>query len=114
MSLETKISSFEKALYRLKDAIEQYKQDPFNDVIRDGVIQRFEFTYELAWKTAKAYLESIGIVGRNSPKAVIWYFPLVTDKLPNYLIIPPDICPLILFPIKNPALEITQGVIAHS
>ena len=40
-------------------------------VIRDGVIQRFEFTYELAWKATKAYLEEIGLVDRNSPKAVI-------------------------------------------
>jgi nucleotidyltransferase substrate binding protein (TIGR01987 family) len=41
------------------------------DVIRDSVIQRFEFTYELAWKTTKEYLEGLGIVDRNSPKAVI-------------------------------------------
>ena len=42
-----------------------------SDVIRDGLIQRFEFTYELAWKTIKEYLEDIGIMDRNSPKAVI-------------------------------------------
>jgi nucleotidyltransferase substrate binding protein (TIGR01987 family) len=42
-----------------------------SDVVRDGVIQRFEFTYELAWKATKEYLEYLGIVDRNSPKAVI-------------------------------------------
>ena len=42
-----------------------------NDVVRDGLIQRFEFTYELAWKTTKEYLQDLGIVDKNSPKAVI-------------------------------------------
>lgn len=44
---------------------------PYREVIRDGVIHRFEFTYELAWKTTKVYLEDIGIVDMTSPKAVI-------------------------------------------
>ena len=36
----------------------------------DGTIQRFEFTFELAWKLAKAILESNGI-SADTPKAVI-------------------------------------------
>ncbi len=68
--IKIKLSNFKKALQRLKEAAEQFKQDNANDVIRDGVIQRFEFTYELAWKTTKDYLESIGIVDKNSPRAV--------------------------------------------
>lgn len=69
--LESKLSNLNQALQRLKEAVEEFKQPNASDVVRDGVIQRFEFTYELAWKTTKVYLEDIGIVDINSPKAII-------------------------------------------
>jgi len=34
-------------------------------------MSEFEFTYELAWKATKVFLEDTGIVDINSPKAVI-------------------------------------------
>jgi nucleotidyltransferase substrate binding protein (TIGR01987 family) len=68
---EVKLINFNKALQRLKEAIMLFKQNSANDVVRDGVIQRFEFTYELAWKAAKEYLEYAGIVGITSPRAVL-------------------------------------------
>lgn len=46
--LETKLSNFNNALQRLKEADMEFKQPGVSDVVRDGVIQRFEFTYELA------------------------------------------------------------------
>jgi nucleotidyltransferase substrate binding protein (TIGR01987 family) len=52
-----KIQNFEKALNRLKEAVDRAK----DDLDRDGVIQRFEFTIELLWKTLKAILEYQGI-----------------------------------------------------
>jgi nucleotidyltransferase substrate binding protein (TIGR01987 family) len=69
--LETKLMNLNNALKRLREAVKEYRQADASDVIRDGVIQRFEFTYELSWKATKEYLESIGIVDKNSPKAVI-------------------------------------------
>lgn len=33
---------------------------PESDLIRDAVIQRFEFTFEVLWKTLKLYLERQG------------------------------------------------------
>lgn len=69
--LERKLNNFKNALERLKEAVEEFKQEHASDVVRDGLIQRFEFTYELSWKTTKEYLEDIGIVDKNSPKAVI-------------------------------------------
>lgn len=68
--LEAKLGNLKKALERLKEAAAQLGENN-SDVIRDGVIQRFEFTYELAWKTTKEYLEDIGIMDKTSPKAVI-------------------------------------------
>lgn len=67
----TKLNNFQNALERLKEAVKEYREPNSSNVIRDGVIRRFEFTYELAWKTTKVYLEDIGIVEVNSPKAVI-------------------------------------------
>ncbi len=52
-----RIHNFEKALERLKEATERAK----DDLDRDGVIQRFEFTVELLWKTLKAILAYQGI-----------------------------------------------------
>ncbi|GAA0367933.1 nucleotidyltransferase substrate binding protein [Bacillus horti] len=68
---EVKLTNFYKALQRLREAVKEFQQAGATDVVRDGLIQRFEFTYELSWKTTKEYLESIGLVDRNSPKAVI-------------------------------------------
>ncbi|WP_457640376.1 nucleotidyltransferase substrate binding protein [Persephonella sp.] len=61
-----KIQNFEKALQRLKEAVERAK----DDLDRDGVIQRFEFTVELLWKTLKSVLEYQGIEC-YSPRACI-------------------------------------------
>jgi len=69
--LETKLINFKNALDRLREAVVEFKRENASDVVRDGLIQRFEFTYELSWKTTKEYLEDIGIVDKNSPKAVI-------------------------------------------
>jgi nucleotidyltransferase substrate binding protein (TIGR01987 family) len=37
---------------------------------RDGAIQRFEYCFDLAWKSAKHYLEQKGIIEINSPRSV--------------------------------------------
>ena len=34
--------------------------EPESDIVRDGTIQRFEFTFEVVWKTLKLYLERQG------------------------------------------------------
>jgi len=52
-----KIKNFEKVLSRLREAVERAK----DDLDKDGVIQRFEFTVELLWKALKAILEYQGI-----------------------------------------------------
>ena len=45
--------------------------DNTNELLRDGIIQRFEFTFELGWKTLKEVFESEGLIGLNSPKMVL-------------------------------------------
>ncbi len=51
------LSSFHKALASLARAIARSQQAPDDEELRDAVIQRFEFTFELAWKTMKRQLE---------------------------------------------------------
>lgn len=59
---------FTNALERLKEAI---SEEP-TEVVIDGVLHRFEFTFELAWKTIKDYLEYMGVSERiGSPREVI-------------------------------------------
>lgn len=45
------------ALKRLQEGWLRYQQDISDEQIRDGLIQRFEFTYEISHKTLKRYLE---------------------------------------------------------
>ena len=46
------------AVDRFEEGLEALAQDPENTLTRDGVIQRFEFTYELSHKMLKRYLEA--------------------------------------------------------
>lgn len=46
------------AVARLKEGLVAFSYDPTNTLLRDGVIQRFEFTYELAHKSLKRALEA--------------------------------------------------------
>ena len=41
---------------RLAEAVSQTE----SDIVRDATIQRFEFTFEVVWKTLKLYLERQG------------------------------------------------------
>ncbi|MBI5784314.1 MAG: nucleotidyltransferase substrate binding protein [Rhodocyclales bacterium] len=47
---------FEKALNRLGEALALDE----SDVVRDAIIQRFEFTFEMAWKAMFRYLTDKG------------------------------------------------------
>src|SRR5690606_15416696 len=51
------ITPLDKAIARLEEALSAYSADTANTLIRDGYIQRFEFTYELAHKMLKRFLE---------------------------------------------------------
>ncbi|MCD7820969.1 MAG: nucleotidyltransferase substrate binding protein [Clostridiales bacterium] len=59
-----------RAIQRLEEGIADYERLGLAS-IRDGVIQRFEFCTELAWKTVREYLLDQGYSGINSPKSVM-------------------------------------------
>ena len=47
-----------RAIARLREGLERYQQDTSDTQIRDGLIQRFEFTYEISHKMLKRFLEA--------------------------------------------------------
>ena len=53
------LSPILNAVSRLQEGLIRYQQDTADDQIRDGLIQRFEFTYEISHKMLKRYLEFI-------------------------------------------------------
>ena len=80
--LHEKYGYFTDAVARLREALDDYKKMPL-DSIRDGVIQRFEFCTELAWKTMREYLLDQGYTEINSPKAVVkqaFAFGMIQDQ----------------------------------
>ena len=67
--LEERKQDFFKALNRLEEAL---KKDLSDDIIVDGIIQRFEFTFEQSWKVMKLYLEDQGILDEAvAPRSTI-------------------------------------------
>jgi nucleotidyltransferase substrate binding protein (TIGR01987 family) len=53
--------NFDRAFVLLRDAME-HGPAALNPLEKEGVIQRFEYCFELAWKTIKDYLEAGGYV----------------------------------------------------
>lgn len=65
-----RFQNFDKAFFRLTGAIRIVKGEPGNVLLQAGLIQTYEFTFELAWKTLKDYLEAEGFTV-PSPRATL-------------------------------------------
>ncbi len=63
---DIQLDELKKALSRLEEALAL----PKNDIVRDSVIQRFEFTVELSWKALQKFLQASGIPETLTPKNV--------------------------------------------
>jgi nucleotidyltransferase substrate binding protein (TIGR01987 family) len=64
-----RFDNYKRAFTLLRQAMEQ---ETLSALEQEGVIQRFEYTMELAWKTMKDYLESQNLVlDQITPRAVI-------------------------------------------
>lgn len=65
--IEYHFQQYKKALKKLKEGT---SMDASQEIVRDGVIQRFEFTFELAWKLMKKICKFYGLEV-NSPREAI-------------------------------------------
>src|ERR1700730_6681379 len=55
MKIDT--TSLGNAVRRLREGIARYEREPTDEQIRDGLMQRFEFTYELSHKMLRRSLK---------------------------------------------------------
>lgn len=65
---QQRFESFHKAFFKLKEAVEAGQ---LNELERNGLVQRFEFTLDLSWKVLKDFLEEKGFSFKPSPKDTI-------------------------------------------
>jgi nucleotidyltransferase substrate binding protein (TIGR01987 family) len=68
---QLRFSNFNKAFSKLSQAVKQAKEKKLSELETEGLIQRFEYTYELAWKTLQDYIKDIGIAHINGPSKVL-------------------------------------------
>ncbi|PIU01088.1 MAG: nucleotidyltransferase [Bdellovibrionales bacterium CG10_big_fil_rev_8_21_14_0_10_45_34] len=77
-----RLHSFSSALHQLSSAVNISKQRKFSDLEKQGVIQAFEFTHELAWNLIKDYFEyqgNSGITGSRDATREAFKMGLVKD-----------------------------------
>lgn len=55
-----RLANFQNALSQLKSAVTLSKERGLSDLEKQGLIQAFEYTHELAWNTIKDYFEYQG------------------------------------------------------
>ena len=73
------LSQFRDAYTRLQEAMQEPLSNP---LAVDGTIKRFEFCFELSWKSIKAFLEEEGMAC-NSPKGCLkeaYQFGLIENE----------------------------------
>lgn len=76
-----RFENYQKAFRQLKSAIDENGVNPIG-IIKEGILQRFEFTHELAWKVMKDYLEYEGIqqvAGSRSATREAFQMGLITE-----------------------------------
>jgi nucleotidyltransferase substrate binding protein (TIGR01987 family) len=76
-----RFENYLKALGQLQSALSVYDETA-EALIKEGILQRFEFTHELAWKVMKDYLEyegHQGITGSRSASRLAFNIGLVSD-----------------------------------
>lgn len=72
-----RLGSYRKAFERMNEAVEMISlysiKNRETELLLDALIQRYEFTHELAWKLMKDYLEYMGISGIVGSRDAIRY-----------------------------------------
>ena len=68
---QQRFNNFQRAFLLLREAMDN-DLDSLSQLEKEGIIQRFEYTFELVWKVIKDKMEDDGVMlDKISPKAVI-------------------------------------------
>ncbi|MBD3627787.1 nucleotidyltransferase substrate binding protein [Cyclobacterium sp.] len=68
---EQRFSNYDKALNKPSQAVTQAGDKGLSELEVEGLIQRFEYTYELAWKTLQDFIKQQGYTEINGPGQVL-------------------------------------------
>ena len=71
MDIQLKREQTQRALAGLEELVSKYTQNQTDVILRDALIQRFEYSTEAFWKYLKAYLQTEHNLSANSPREVI-------------------------------------------
>jgi nucleotidyltransferase substrate binding protein (TIGR01987 family) len=71
LDIQLKKEQTERALASLQELVPQFLENKENIILRDAMIQRFEYSTEAFWKYLKAYLSIEHNLSANSPREVI-------------------------------------------
>jgi nucleotidyltransferase substrate binding protein (TIGR01987 family) len=63
-----RFENYEKALLRLGEVIQKGEQEELSEIEQEGLLQRFEYTWEMAWLVLKDFFEAQGEVGINGAR----------------------------------------------
>ncbi len=63
-----RFNNLTRAYNQLKNANDRF--DELSTLEKEGLVQRFEYTFELSWKTLKDFLESKGVVTQFPREAI--------------------------------------------
>ena len=67
-----RLENYARACARLRAAMDIFRERARTDLEREGVVQRFEYTWELGWKLLRDYLDFSGAAPATiTPAAVI-------------------------------------------
>lgn len=89
-----RFQNYQRAFSLLREIIEEHEDIcALLPIIKEGIVQRFEYTFELAWKTLKDKMIEDGLViDKISPKYVfkLAYQSKYIDEIDSWLVMTND------------------------
>ncbi|HBX50260.1 MAG: nucleotidyltransferase [Bacteroidetes bacterium RIFOXYB2_FULL_35_7] len=68
---QQRFNNYKKVLNKLADVVNKMQFDSLTELEKEGLIKRFEYTFELAWKTLQDLLKAKGYMDIAGPNATL-------------------------------------------